>query len=135
MELTSNWQSSPTARFTFSSHPLWTYRKLPSNMHSRCTHSWYHSAALGRGPFRDRMRKMRKRADDLCRYGCGATENTAHVLLCCPAVDKSRKRLRKVCSARGLQFDLRTLLTSERLYIGVEKLFAAFLSPDNAANE
>ena len=61
MELTLSWRSSSVARFTFSLHPLWTSRKLPSSLHSRCTHSWYHSVALGRGPFRDRMRKMRKR--------------------------------------------------------------------------
>ena len=134
MELTSSWQSSSTARFTFSLHPLWTDRKLPSTMHSRCSHSWYHSVALGRGPFRDRLRKMRKRSDDFCRYGCGVSEDARHVLLCCPAVATYRNQLRKVCRARDLHFDLRTLLTSEKLYIGVEKLFAAFMAPDDATD-
>ena len=77
---------------------------------------------------------MRKRTDDLYRYGCGVTEDASHVLLCCPVVVKSRNQLRKRCNARGLQFDLRTLLTSERLQIGVEKLLAAFMSPNDAAD-
>ena len=134
MELTLSWRSSPVARFTFSLHPLWTNRKLPSSLHSRCTHSWYHSVALGRGPFRDRMRKMRKRTSDVCRYGCDATEDASHVLLHCPVVSDCRDRLRKCCETRGLDFDLRTLLTESCLQIPVEKLMLAFMSPDDTGN-
>ena len=71
---------------------------------------------------------------DVCRYGCDAVEDASHVLLHCPVVSDCRDRMRKCCEARGLDFNLRILLTEGCLQILVEKLMSAFMSPDDAGN-
>ena len=126
-ELTSLWKASDHAKFTRVIHPVWSKRQLPSLMHSKCTHSWYHSVALGRGPFRDRLKVMGKRDCDMCRYGCNVTESPEHVLLHCRHVEKSRKVLRRICGKRGVQFSMKMLLNNSHLQIAVEKLMADFL--------
>ena len=75
-ELMSLWNDSDHAKFTRLIHPLWSKRHFPSPMHSKCTYYWYHSVALGRGPFRDRVKVMRKRDCDLCRYGYNVGESS-----------------------------------------------------------
>ena len=126
-ELTSLWKASDHAKFTRLIHPVWSKRQLPSLMHSKCTHSWYHSVALGRGPFRDRLKVMGKRDCNLCRYGCNVVESPDHVFLHCRHVQKSRKALIRICEKRGLQFSMKTLLNNSYLQIGVEKLMADFM--------
>ena len=119
--------ASDHAKFTHVIHPVWSKRQLPSLMHSKCTHSWYHNVALGRGPFRDRLKVMGKRDCDMCRYGCNVTESPEHVLLHCRHVEKSRKVLHRICAKRDLQFSMKTLLNNTHLQIGVEKLMADFM--------
>ena len=126
-ELTSLWNASDHAKFTRLIHPEWSKRQLPSTMHSKCTHSWYHSVALGRGPFRDRMKEMRKRDCNLCRYGCNVVESPEHVLLYCRHVEKARGVLRRICVKRDLRFSIKTLLCNSHLQIGIEKLMADFM--------
>ena len=126
-ELTSLWNASDHAKFTRLIHPEWSKRQLPSTMHSKCTHSWYHSVALGRGPFRDRMKEMRKRDCNLCRYGCNAVESPEHVFLYCRHVEKARGVLRRICVKRDLRFSIKTLLCNSDLQIGIEKLVADFI--------
>ena len=132
-ELTSLWKASDHAKFTRVIHPEWSKRQLPSLMHSKCTHSWYHSVALGRGPFRDRLKVMGKRDCNLCRYGCNVIESPDHVLLHCRQVEKSRKVLHRICAKRDVQFSIKTLLTNSHLQIGVEKLMADFMKSSTDA--
>ena len=132
-ELTSLWEASDHAKFTRVIHPVWSKRQLPSLMHSKCTHSWYHNVALGRGPFRDRLKVMGKRDCDMCRYGCNVTESPEHVLLHCRHVEKSRKVLHRICAKRDLQFSMKTLLNNTHLQIGVEKLMADFMKSSTDA--
>ena len=132
-ELTSIWKISEHAKFTRAIHPEWTKRHLPSHVHSKCTHSWYHRVALGRGPFRERLRVIDKRVCDLCRYGCGVCESSEHVLMHCTHVNRARNALRRTCEKRNLTFSMRNLLCDSHLQIGVEKLITDFMKSCDTA--
>ena len=76
---------------------------------------------------RDRLKQMRKRDWNLCRYGCNVVESPEHVLLHCRHVKKPREVLNRICEKRDLEFSIKTLLCDSHLQIGVEKLMADFL--------
>jgi len=127
-ELTEYWENATTGRFTYSLHPMWTNRKLPLSMHSKLSHSWYHSIALGMGPFNDRMKKIRVRGNSLCRYGCNENEDANHVFMKCDAVKSSRLKIRKICDHRNLKFDLKTILCEGAIHIEAERLIMCFIA-------
>ena len=127
-ELTEYWENATVGRFTYSLHPVWSNRKLPLSMHSKLSHSWYHSIALGMGPFNDRMKKIRVRGDSLCRYGCNEYEDAYHVFMKCEAVKSSRVKIRSICENRKLKFDLKTILCEGAVQIDAERLITCFIA-------
>lgn len=52
--------------------------------------------------------------DETCRHGCPAPENSAHVLLACPAYENHRSKLKKFTDVKGIPWNLPALLGLDR---------------------
>ena len=126
MDLTSYWKKLE-ARVTHMVHSEWQALSFHASMFSRYSHTVYHNAALGRGPFRaivhrdaedDNLRK--------CRYGCCADETLEHILLECSFVEDQRRCLKKSLVACHEELTISAALGEMKVSEDCEKLFASF---------
>ena len=127
-DLTKYWKNLNEARVTHEVHGNWRALKLHASMVTRYSHTVYHNAALGRGPFRAIVHRdavdgqLRK-----CRDECGVDETIDHVLLECRCVTVRRNCLRGSLRECGKELSVATALGEERVADDCEKLFATFL--------
>ena len=127
-DLTSHWKNLDEARVTHEVHERWQALNFHGSMVTRYSHTVYHNAALGRGPF---GAIIHRDADDdqlrKCRHGCGVDETMEHALLECRFVDAQRCCLHESLKSSGKRLTIANALGEENVAEDCEKLFASFL--------
>ena len=117
---------------THGVHSEWRDSNFHASMVTRYSHTVYHNAALGRGPFGaivhrnaldDRLRK--------CRHGCGVDETLEHVLLESSFVDADRNCLCGSLQDCGKDLSVASALGEKKVSEDCEKLLASFLKVFN----
>ena len=115
------------ARVTHEVHGEWRPLKFHTSMISRYSHTIYHNAALGRGPFRAIVHRdacdgqLRK-----CRHRCGVDETIDHVLAECCYVAGQRRCLRESLRDCGRHLSVAAALGETKVAEDCEKLLASF---------
>ena len=105
--------------------PVWSFGRLDRVMYRRDTTSCYYRCRDGHTCFRGRYG-----VGECCRFGCHESEDIDHLFFSCPFLDAHRATLHRVCLAKGLVFDLRTLLSDVDLRVPVER-FLSFVLDHN----
>ena len=112
---------------THAVHEEWQPSTFHASMLSRYSHTVYHNAALGRGPFRAVIHREAENAElRKCRHGCCMDETLEHVMLECSFVDGQRQCLKDALRACDKGFSIALALGEKRVSEDCEKLFASF---------
>ena len=96
-------------------------------MFSRSAISCYHDFACGHGYLRTWQHRIGIRASPLCRFCDTEPETAKHILLECRIFRTHHTKLRQLCDANDLEFNLSTTLVEGILQLEVEKLLSTFL--------
>ena len=114
-ELTNIWNKSHLSRWTYHLHHIWDHNNSKRSVVSKKSITLYHKYALGRAPTNAYEFSIGRVGSPLCRHGCGVREDEAHIFFHCPALKKTRFKLKKKCHEIKLTFKFKNLLTCPKL--------------------
>ena len=109
-------------------HPKWENQRLSSVMHTRYTHCVVQNLALGRAKLRWTIHRKHDSKLQMCRHGCGETENLHHVIFKCSKMKGYRKIWKKRCAKIEKEFTLRVLFTEPELREDLERSLVMFFN-------